>query len=205
MEIKYFLIFKKECIDLFSSSELINSERQFIEKLDTLKINQRQLIELKIQLIFSKFEIKSNESRYWKDNLKTLLAYDFNIVRSSDNHKLVKSFYPLRFKLCLDGFQDIHFGCFHMMSGQSITIQFIKFCKVAEYPVGISKHIITNALLRHSGHLDAIQSDETTQLIRYSRTTGIISGKPSVLNYFLDAPSNFIDDILNQRKFGSDS
>ncbi len=186
----YFLNFQGEAIELFRSPKAFESENTLIDEMEKFDRSSRiHLVDIQLKLIFSRFDSINHRSDRWQDNLKTLLAHGFHLVRGS-GRILNKSFYPVRFTLVPAGQMEVvHFGFFHKLDGQDIAERFIEFCKATEYPPGIHAHIVELVLCTCGGILTGIEPQKTTRLIQRDRDTGTITGADSIIR-LLTTPGN---------------
>lgn len=198
MSTSYFLDFHGESLKLFTSERLASTESDFIDLLETECSKKHiHLIAIQLKLIFEKFDSDNNTSFDWRDNLKTTLAHGFKVKRidsKGNSATLEKSFSPVQFKLLADNSPEIHLGFFHMGSDQTISEQFIAYCRATEYPPNIHKHIISGALIKNGGLLLAINSNQNESLAQLDPLTKILSGHDLIIEFL----SDLVTDIHGQ-------
>lgn len=136
----YYLEFLGEELELLQSTQTIGSEQEFFDRfVRSTDLKQLHLIEAQVTLLFDRFKTINHRSNSWCDNLKTLLAHGFAL--NIDGHPLPKTYVPLTFQLALPkANEQIHFGRFYRAIHELPEEQFIKFCRVTEYPPGIHPH-----------------------------------------------------------------
>lgn len=186
MEFVYQLSFSGETLDLFVTDSDCQSEADLISHIESLpKSKNFRLGEIVIALLFDKFETKDHESFHWADNLKTLLAHGFSIFNSTTQSTIQKSYHPLQFSLFSEKTMEWHhFGRFYLEEKNNIGEQFVKFCRLSEYPPKINEHIILGVLLNDGGRLVGNSGNAETVLIKCDPRDRTISGDDAVIDFF---------------------
>jgi hypothetical protein len=183
---EYQLHINGEFLEIFRSTTVHRSEIGLIQEIATTPEKlRRYLAEDITTMLFGKFDSINHRSETWSDNLKTLLAHDFDIFHVNGNKILTKSFCPLTFRLFCERTQSyLHFGHFHREPDQIVTDQFVKFCQVTGYPPRVHQWVISEILFNGGGgRLFAIDASIEIVLAMRDPRTGIVSGVDEILDF----------------------
>lgn len=182
----YKLEFVGEEVELLRSPQSIQTECDFIQRLDQIANRNRiHLMKMQITQLFDKLDTVNHRSDDWRDNLRTLLAHGFRLKKGSDF--LTKSYRPLTFNLIPEkGLVAIHFGFFHLSAEESIPGQFIKFCNKTEHPPGIHQHVISSVIKNGGGALYAHYRSGSHLLIKSDPLADTLSGDDDIIHFVLN-------------------
>lgn len=178
--------FAEEEIAIIFSDSNIQNEAEFID-LICRELSRCEMFRLagKIDLLFSILDTPNHRSTNWTDNFKTLLAYGFKIIKSTETESIPinKSYYLLKFELVLNGFKPIHYGWYFSAHKICLGQSFVNFCDATEYPPGIHQVIICKSLLKYGGHLSVYISGKVYSLITFDEQGQSIYANDVVFSY----------------------
>ncbi len=186
MKYDYRLEFSGEKIVIIFSDTDVESEADFMD-LVCKELNCYEVFHLtaKIDLLFLILDTHNHKSTDWTDNLKTLLAYGFKVIKYTEtkHSPLSKSYHLLKFELSLNGFKPIHYGWYFSAYEICLGQSFVNFCLATEYPPGIHQIIICKSLLKYGGHLAVYSFEEKHSLITLDQQSQCIYANDAVFTY----------------------